>query len=131
MLFLGSQLNVCNLLIFMVLLCRRGCLNSYPEDFIQTNILGTFRLLESVRSYWSALPADDKAAFRFLHVSTDEVYGTLSKEDPSFAEDNRYEPNSLHQRLLITSTTTTAPQPLRSIRAADVHCYAGKFIQQS
>ena len=65
-----------------------------PEDFIQTNILGTFRLLESVRSYWSALPADDKAAFRFLHVSTDEVYGTLSKEDPPFAEDHRYEPNS-------------------------------------
>ena len=65
-----------------------------PEDFIQTNILGTFRLLESVRAYWSALPADDKAAFRFLHVSTDEVYGTLSKEDPPFAEDNRYEPNS-------------------------------------
>ena len=65
-----------------------------PEDFIQTNILGTFRLLESVRSYWSTLPADEKAAFRFLHVSTDEVYGTLSKEDPPFAEDNRYEPNS-------------------------------------
>ena len=65
-----------------------------PEDFIQTNILGTFRLLESVRAYWSGLPADDKAAFRFLHVSTDEVYGTLSKEDPPFAEDNRYEPNS-------------------------------------
>jgi dTDP-glucose 4,6-dehydratase len=65
-----------------------------PEDFIQTNILGTFRLLESVRSYWSALPTDDKAAFRFLHVSTDEVYGTLSKEDPPFAEDHRYEPNS-------------------------------------
>ena len=65
-----------------------------PEDFIQTNIVGTFRLLESVRSYWSALPADEKVAFRFLHVSTDEVYGTLSKEDPPFAEDNRYEPNS-------------------------------------
>jgi len=65
-----------------------------PEDFIQTNIVGTFRLLESVRSYWSALPADQKAAFRFLHVSTDEVYGTLSQDDPPFAEDNRYEPNS-------------------------------------
>ncbi|MYZ53011.1 dTDP-glucose 4,6-dehydratase [Malikia spinosa] len=65
-----------------------------PEDFIQTNILGTFRLLESVRAYWSALPADDKATFRFLHVSTDEVYGTLAKEDPPFAEDHRYEPNS-------------------------------------
>ena len=65
-----------------------------PEDFVQTNIVGTFRLLESVRSYWSALPADEKAAFRFLHVSTDEVYGTLSSEDPPFAEDKRYEPNS-------------------------------------
>ena len=65
-----------------------------PEDFIQTNILGTFRLLESVRAYWAGLPADDKVAFRFLHVSTDEVYGTLAKEDPPFAEDNRYEPNS-------------------------------------
>ncbi len=65
-----------------------------PEDFIQTNMVGTFRLLEAVRHYWQALPADSKAAFRFLHVSTDEVYGTLSKEDPPFAEDNRYEPNS-------------------------------------
>lgn len=65
-----------------------------PEDFIQTNVVGTFRLLESVRHYWQALPAGDKAAFRFLHVSTDEVYGTLSKEAPPFAEDHTYEPNS-------------------------------------
>ncbi|GAB3184524.1 dTDP-glucose 4,6-dehydratase [Hydrogenophaga aquatica] len=65
-----------------------------PEDFIQTNIVGTFRLLEAVRSHWSALPADEKAAFRFLHVSTDEVYGTLSQSDAPFAETNRYEPNS-------------------------------------
>ncbi len=65
-----------------------------PEDFIQTNIVGTFRLLESVRSYWSALPEADKSAFRFLHVSTDEVYGTLGKDDPPFAETNPYEPNS-------------------------------------
>ena len=65
-----------------------------PEDFIQTNIVGTFRLLEAVRAYWSALPEADKAAFRFLHVSTDEVYGTLSKEAPPFAETNAYEPNS-------------------------------------
>ena len=65
-----------------------------PEDFIQTNILGTFHLLESVRAYWGALPADAKAAFRFLHVSTDEVYGSLSKTDPAFTEDNKYEPNS-------------------------------------
>ncbi|MFN7197476.1 MAG: GDP-mannose 4,6-dehydratase, partial [Hylemonella sp.] len=48
-----------------------------PEDFIQTNIVGTFRLLEAVRAHWSALPQAEKAAFRFLHVSTDEVYGSL------------------------------------------------------
>lgn len=65
-----------------------------PEDFVQTNVLGTFRLLESVRGFWSALPADTKAAFRFLHVSTDEVYGSLSKTDPAFTEENKYEPNS-------------------------------------
>lgn len=65
-----------------------------PEDFVQTNVLGTFRLLESVRGYWSALPADQKAAFRFLHVSTDEVYGSLSAADPAFTEENKYEPNS-------------------------------------
>lgn len=65
-----------------------------PEDFVQTNVLGTFRLLESVRGYWSALPAERKSAFRFLHVSTDEVYGSLSKADPAFTEENKYEPNS-------------------------------------
>ena len=65
-----------------------------PEDFIQTNIVGTFRLLEAVRAYWSALPEANKTAFRFLHVSTDEVYGTLGPNDPPFAETNRYEPNS-------------------------------------
>ena len=89
-----------------------------PGDFIETNIVGTFRLLESVRGYWLQLPRenmdrfvprDDGAdviasearqsmvtqqGFRFLHVSTDEVYGTLAKDDPAFAETNRYEPNS-------------------------------------
>ncbi|MGJ7612738.1 MULTISPECIES: dTDP-glucose 4,6-dehydratase [unclassified Variovorax] len=65
-----------------------------PEDFVQTNVLGTFRLLESVRGFWSALPAEQKAAFRFLHVSTDEVYGSLSKTDPAFTEEHKYEPNS-------------------------------------
>jgi len=65
-----------------------------PEDFIQTNVLGTFRLLEAVRQCWSALPGPDKEAFRFLHVSTDEVYGSLSKTDPAFSETYRYEPNS-------------------------------------
>ncbi len=65
-----------------------------PGDFIQTNIVGTFNLLESVRGYWNDLPEAEKAAFRFLHVSTDEVYGSLSKEDPPFSETNQYEPNS-------------------------------------
>ncbi|MGV1017852.1 MAG: dTDP-glucose 4,6-dehydratase [Fluviibacter phosphoraccumulans] len=65
-----------------------------PGEFIQTNIVGTFNLLESVRGYWNDLPEAEKAAFRFLHVSTDEVYGSLSKEDPPFSEANQYEPNS-------------------------------------
>ncbi|MCY1390714.1 dTDP-glucose 4,6-dehydratase [compost metagenome] len=65
-----------------------------PEDFIQTNIVGTFHLLESVRGYWGALGAAEKAAFRFLHVSTDEVYGSLGPNDPAFREGDRYQPNS-------------------------------------
>ncbi len=94
-----------------------------PEDFIQTNIVGTFHLLEAARAYWSALPETvetprpsgergspqhtprpsgergrgegaSKQTFRFLHVSTDEVYGSLTKDDPAFTETHRYEPNS-------------------------------------
>jgi dTDP-glucose 4,6-dehydratase len=65
-----------------------------PGEFIQTNIVGTFNLLEEVRAYWSAMPQEDKVAFRFLHVSTDEVYGSLSASDPAFKETNPYEPNS-------------------------------------
>lgn len=65
-----------------------------PEEFIQTNIVGTFRLLETVRQYWAGLPDGEKAAFRFLQVSTDEVYGSLKPADPAFSETNRYEPNS-------------------------------------
>jgi dTDP-glucose 4,6-dehydratase len=65
-----------------------------PEDFIQTNIVGTFRLLEAVRSYWNGLAADEKSAFRLLHVSTDEVYGSLGADDAAFRETHRYEPNS-------------------------------------
>ena len=65
-----------------------------PGEFIQTNIVGTFNLLESVRGYWSALPEADQSAFRFLHVSTDEVYGSLSKGDAAFTETHSYEPNS-------------------------------------
>lgn len=65
-----------------------------PGEFIQTNIVGTFHLLEAVRAYWSELPAQEKQDFRFLHVSTDEVYGSLAKDDPAFRETNPYEPNS-------------------------------------
>ena len=65
-----------------------------PEEFIQTNIVGTFRLLQAVRQYWAGLPDGEKAAFRFLQVSTDEVYGSLKPADPAFSETNRYEPNS-------------------------------------
>lgn len=65
-----------------------------PEDFIQTNIVGTFHLLETVRAYWSGLADAEKSSFRFLHVSTDEVYGSLAKNDPAFSETHRYEPNS-------------------------------------
>ena len=65
-----------------------------PGEFIQTNVVGTFNLLESVRAYWSDLPPAERESFRFLHVSTDEVYGTLLPTDPPFAETNPYEPNS-------------------------------------
>jgi len=65
-----------------------------PEDFIQTNVVGTMRLLQSVRSYWQGLPESERAAFRFLHVSTDEVYGSLSATDAAFTETNKLEPNS-------------------------------------
>ena len=65
-----------------------------PEDFIQTNVVGTFHLLETTRAYWSALPADARQAFRFLHVSTDEVYGSLTAAAPAFTEEHRYQPNS-------------------------------------
>jgi dTDP-glucose 4,6-dehydratase len=65
-----------------------------PMDFIQTNVVGTFHLLESVRAYWAALAAEQQTAFRFLHVSTDEVYGSLAPDAPAFAETHAYEPNS-------------------------------------
>ncbi len=65
-----------------------------PEDFIQTNVVGTMRLLQSVRAYWQALTDAQRAEFRFLHVSTDEVYGSLSPTDPAFTENNKLEPNS-------------------------------------
>ena len=65
-----------------------------PEDFIQTNVVGSFRLLEAARTYWSALEGAERAAFRFLHVSTDEVYGTLAPTDPAFTETTPFQPNS-------------------------------------
>ena len=65
-----------------------------PGEFIQTNVVGTFALLESVRAYWSVLDDAKKQAFRFLHVSTDEVYGTLAPQDPAFSETHPFEPNS-------------------------------------
>ena len=65
-----------------------------PRDFIQTNVVGTFELLEAARGYFANLSEEEKTAFRFLHVSTDEVYGSLQREDPPFTELNRYEPNS-------------------------------------
>ncbi|HYJ18615.1 MAG TPA: dTDP-glucose 4,6-dehydratase, partial [Burkholderiales bacterium] len=65
-----------------------------PEDFIQTNVLGTFRLLEAVRAYWLGLPVEGKSSFRFLHVSTDEVYGSLGAGDAAFHEKTAYAPNS-------------------------------------
>ena len=65
-----------------------------PDDFIRTNVNGTFTLLEQVRAYWSKLAEEDRAAFRFLHVSTDEVYGSLGPNDPAFTENTAYAPNS-------------------------------------
>ena len=65
-----------------------------PGEFIRTNIMGTFNLLECARAYFGGLDEAGRRAFRFLHVSTDEVYGSLAKGDPAFSEANRYEPNS-------------------------------------
>jgi dTDP-glucose 4,6-dehydratase len=67
---------------------------SGPSEFIQTNIVGTFNLLEAVRAYWNALEGEEKQSFRFLHVSTDEVYGSLEQDDHPFRETNQYQPNS-------------------------------------
>jgi dTDP-glucose 4,6-dehydratase len=65
-----------------------------PGDFIQTNVLGTFQLLEAVRAHWTDLTPHLKESFRFLHVSTDEVYGSLGPSEPAFLESHPYEPNS-------------------------------------
>lgn len=65
-----------------------------PDDFIRTNVDGTFALLEEVRGYWTSLSGDERKRFRFLHVSTDEVYGSLGPHDPPFSETTAYAPNS-------------------------------------
>ncbi len=65
-----------------------------PDDFVRTNVNGTFSLLEEARAYWSALPEPERASFRFLHISTDEVYGSLGPNDPPFSETTAYAPNS-------------------------------------
>ncbi len=65
-----------------------------PGAFVRTNVEGTFSLLEATRQFWSTLEGGEKAGFRFLHVSTDEVYGSLGPQDPPFAETKAYEPNS-------------------------------------
>ncbi len=65
-----------------------------PAAFVETNVVGTFTLLEAARAFWSTLPGAERAAFRFLHVSTDEVYGSLGPTDPPFAETTPYAPNS-------------------------------------
>ncbi|MFN4067534.1 MAG: dTDP-glucose 4,6-dehydratase [Thermosynechococcus sp.] len=65
-----------------------------PQDFIQTNVVGTANLLEEVKTYWQQLPTGAQAQFRFIHISTDEVYGSLGPEDPPFREDTPYAPNS-------------------------------------
>lgn len=65
-----------------------------PEEFVQTNVIGTFRLLEAALAYYRGLNQQDAASFRFLHVSTDEVYGSLTPDAPAFSENNQYQPNS-------------------------------------
>jgi dTDP-glucose 4,6-dehydratase len=65
-----------------------------PDDFIRTNVNGTFSLLEEARAYWSGLDQEEQTGFRFLHISTDEVYGSLGADDPAFTENTRYAPNS-------------------------------------
>lgn len=65
-----------------------------PDDFVRTNVNGTFSLLEEARAYWSGLEESDRGEFRFLHVSTDEVYGSLGADDPAFTEETQYAPNS-------------------------------------
>lgn len=79
-----------------------------PADFVQTNVVGTFTLLEAARQYWSALGTDAKAAFRFLHVSTDEVFGSLSPADPQFSKPRRTRRTARTRRRRRAPTTSYA-----------------------
>lgn len=80
-----------------------------PGAFVRTNVDGTFTLLEAARAHWSALPAGEREAFRFLHVSTDEVYGSLGPNDPAFTETKAYEPTAPTRRARRRATTWCAP----------------------
>src|SRR5262249_525592 len=73
---------------------HRGRSIHRPAGVIETNVLGTFQLLDASKAYWDKLKDGARSSFRFLHVSTDEVYGSLSHEDPAFTETNAYAPNS-------------------------------------
>jgi dTDP-glucose 4,6-dehydratase len=85
-----------------------------PADFVQTNVVGTFTLLEAARQYWNGLNDADKAAFRFLHVSTDEVFGSLSATDPQFSETTPYAPNSPIRRRRPARTTWCVRTTIRT-----------------
>jgi dTDP-glucose 4,6-dehydratase len=85
-----------------------------PDAFVQTNVVGTFSLLEEARAYWTGLTGTEKESFRFLHVSTDEVYGSLGHDDPAFTETTPYAPNSPYAASWcapITTPTACRPSP--------------------
>ncbi|EEG10448.1 NAD-dependent epimerase/dehydratase [Pseudogulbenkiania ferrooxidans 2002] len=88
---------------------------SGPGEFIQTNVVGTFNLLEAVRGYWNDLKVADKQSFRFLHVSTDEVYGTLLPGDSPFTETHPYEPNSPYSASKAASDHSCAPGTIPTV----------------
>jgi dTDP-glucose 4,6-dehydratase len=79
---------------------------SNPSTFIHTNIIGTYNLLESTRKYFDNLTTEERKTFRFLHVSTDEVYGSLKNSDPAFTEESNYEPNSPYSASKASSTAS-------------------------
>jgi dTDP-glucose 4,6-dehydratase len=87
-----------------------------PEAFIRTNVVGTFTLLEQARAYWSELDEGGRAGFRFLHVSTDEVYGTLGPNDPAFSETTAYGPGRItwHGRISTPTDCRCSPRIART-----------------